>query len=1361
MISLISCKILSATTPGSEISFPIINEIMYDPITGYAEWLEIYNPSGDLLTLEGWSVTDLSGASINFPESLTIDGCDYLIIASARETGFLIDSSALYCDHNLPSLNNSGDHLVLRDTSGVARDSVRYQSSWGGGDGRSLERKNPWLSGYSQSNWTSSLAWEGATPGIVNSVLPDSNHIEISAVDLPGKIGVVPDTLRVRCNIVNAGLHSLTISHLRMYDDKDYDGIPEDGETIALLSPGAQLGIGDTTTIDIQGVIENPGLRLVTLTATAGGEILTLIQTTVAAVYEDPVFRINEIMYRPNRGPEWIELLNISKHNVPLFGWTLRDGSSVTAEYPEAKLLIPPDSFAVLSGDSSLLDYYPLPCSVLVTSREFPTLNNGNDVLIIRSPAGIAHDSVAYFSAWGGKSGVSLERRSRLGNSNDPENWGSSVDLSGATPGRSNSLAIPQIDGGLLLSAQEYYPGENSVFQITVSVVNSGLDTLEFFTNSLYHDLNENRAPDADELLLRLSSGRHPPGDTAVALEHLPLSVQGYQRVIGVTEIAGDQNTGNDTSTVEFFIGYTAGDLEINEIMYRPEYGEPEWFEMIVIPETIDMRGFSIRDRGHEAVIDLNKRNTFRQGEHIVISNDSSLLQSFPGAAPLLEISDLPALNNGVDSVILLDPGGVIIAAMEYQSGWGGGSGISLERRDLSGPVYSPENWGNCLNKSGATPGHPNSIALQEYHVHIDDTTVKTIPAHPHPLQPWSLISTVHNSGKLPVDHLIYRITGLDGHLFSMDSTTLNPPLYPNTKRELEIQLPGLESGYYRFRYALGVAGKSLFPDDTTRFALSVPFEKDIIRITEFAPDPGEDWDEFVEIYNASSSPVNLAHWKIGDATGSVDITSDDVIVQSGSYAVITASNDISTSFIIPAHTPICIPDSWRSLNNSGDQIRILDPSSLTIDSLRYTAEWGMLPEKSMERLRYLGSKPALPSDNPQNWKASLHPDGATPGRMNSVAVTEQYLMDITRTDRNHSGYPSTLTECMFTCINTGLDAATGIRFILGFDMDNSGALVDDEVLFRKDMAALCPLDSAVIACSVQLPESAGSLPLIARVESDEYLLAQHISSIWIPYSFQTLLFTEVFPDPSGFYPGEFLEIYNRGAEPIFLNSWSIQINDRLSLLDSVPIPPGEFLVVEEDSLPLSLDYRLQAPVWTGLPNSGARIALCDPFGYPMDTLLYSDHWGMEQGRSLERLHREPAANTSLIWKTSFDRTGATPGRINSFMTVFDSLETLWSLTPNPFSPDGDGFDDQLRIVYNGVRALEYVTLLIFDAAGRPVRTVCRNQSAPCRSVWHWDGRTDGDKQAAIGIYIIHMRYRDISGRERTGIETVVLARRL
>src|SRR5699024_6638255 len=106
--------------------------------------------------------------------------------------------------------------------------------------------------------------------------------------------------------------------------------------------------------------------------------------------------------------------------------------------------------------------------------------------------------------------------------------------------------------------------------------------------------------------------------------------------------------------------------------------------------------------------------------------------------------------------------------------------------------------------------------------------------------------------------------------------------------------------------------------------------------------------------------------------------------------------------------------------------------------------------------------------------------------------------------------------------------------------------------------------------------------------------------------------------------------------------------------------------------------------------------------------------------------------------------------------------ETAITLSPNPFSPDGAGYDDRLYISYKLDDSNYLITVDIYDRYGRKVRELINDKPAGLQGRLIWDGLKDNKSHNRIGIYIVIFKAHDsANGRNKVFKKTVVLARRL
>ena len=234
---------LATKTPGAangsiRISDVVINELMYDPITGNDDdqFVELYNQGTGALDLGGWT---LSGAvSFTFPANTVLNPDAYLVIA--RDANHLRSN---YANLNLVNclgnyggkLSHNGERLALTmpdtvtstNSSGIittnlihiAVDEVTYGTGgrwgqWSSGGGSSLELINPKSNHRLAANWgdsdeTQKSAWTNIE---TTAVLDNGANYEASI--LHAQIGLLDigeclvDNIEVRSGTAGANLVS-------------------------------------------------------------------------------------------------------------------------------------------------------------------------------------------------------------------------------------------------------------------------------------------------------------------------------------------------------------------------------------------------------------------------------------------------------------------------------------------------------------------------------------------------------------------------------------------------------------------------------------------------------------------------------------------------------------------------------------------------------------------------------------------------------------------------------------------------------------------------------------------------------------------------------------------------------------------------------------------------------------------------------------------------------------------------------------------------------------------------------------------------------------------------------------------------
>ena len=186
-----------------------------------------------------------------------------------------------------------------------------------------------------------------------------------------------------------------------------------------------------------------------------------------------------------------------------------------------------------------------------------------------------------------------------------------------------------------------------------------------------------------------------------------------------------------------------------------------------------------------------------------------------------------------------------------------------------------------------------------------------------------------------------------------------------------------------------------------------------------------------------------------------------------------------------------------------------------------------------------------------------------------------------------------------------------------------------------------------------------------------------------------------------------------------------------------------------------------------GLNNDGDDVLLLDHTGSVVDSVSYSPSWHSPgvvdaTGRSLERIRPRGRSNDARNWSTCARPVGGTPGRRNSIFADSFSSPGRLSFRPNPFSPDGDGFEDFTVIHYSLPFEVSSISIRIFDVNGRLIRRLANNELGGATGDVVWDGRDEEKEKARIGIYVVLLEaINQYNGVIVTSKRVVVLAARL
>ncbi len=155
--------------------------------------------------------------------------------------------------------------------------------------------------------------------------------------------------------------------------------------------------------------------------------------------------------------------------------------------------------------------------------------------------------------------------------------------------------------------------------------------------------------------------------------------------------------------------------------------------------------------------------------------------------------------------------------------------------------------------------------------------------------------------------------------------------------------------------------------------------------------------------------------------------------------------------------------------------------------------------------------------------------------------------------------------------------------------------------------------------------------------------------------------------------------------------------------------------------------------------------------GERMDQLHYSESWHFplideQDGVALERISFKAPTQDSLNWHSAASTVGyGTPTYENSQHAETVAQAEI-SIDPQVFSPDQDGYNDVVTIHYQLKQAGFIGNVKIFNSRGTEIKNLVQNALLPASGTFIWDGITDANDVASIGIYIIYTEVFDLAG---------------
>ncbi len=814
-------------------------------------------------------------------------------------------------------------------------------------------------------------------------------------------------------------------------------------------------------------------------------------------------------------------------------------------------------------------------------------------------------------------------------------------------------------------------------------------------------------------------------------------------------------NTTATTTTQMTFVEAGTGSVVINEIMADPSpvvgLPESEYLELYNnSPDVINLEGWTLKIGNTSKTLDTY---TLYPSEYVVICRAGNDTLFYDISNILTTSLSTTALTNGGTTITLYNEFMSEVDKITYSSAWYRDAskkdgGWSLERIDPNNRCEQSTNWRASENENGGTPGQQNSI----FGTNIDETAPS--------ITDLSLNSA--NELHITFSETIDTATSLSPDNYELDNDYGNPiyvgidPANSNT-----IVLMFSASFEQNRIYNLTVENivdlcGNVMERQTLQFS-TVPVAFNTIVVSEIMSKPspvvGLPDAKYVEIYNRSDNAVSLSGWKI--SLGSTTKPLPSVIIGAQSYLVLTAADN---AFMFEGFENVVGVDGFPSFAQDGTTISLYDKNGNIVHTLTFSSSWHDDNFKAQGGYSLEMVDLNNPCEGAANWRSTLDSRGGTPGTQNSVNATNPDRIMPYPTDAEVVNdtvvvyFSEVVLPEMINTQNFSVEELGNPTFVKIVEPQLTVVKMKFNTEIQRGKVYMLNIGENITDCSGNNVE----------------INTQIRFGIGMQAEYNDLAINELLFNP---YSGgsDFVELYNRSDKVIDLKDlWISNTNDDGSVKDSYQITNISRLILPQEYCAISTDienqythYNILQPEnlykvvkMPSMPDDKGTIIITGRAFDTIDIVSYSksQHYKLlssQDGVSLERINYDVPASDLSNWHSAAQDAGfATPGYINSQFHEIGDIESQITLSSEVFSPDNDGYEDQLVITYSLDVAGYSGTIAVYSSNGRLVQTLVNNQSLGSTGNIVWDGFDTQNRLCPAGIYIIYVELFNLEGKK-------------
>ena len=694
---------------------------------------------------------------------------------------------------------------------------------------------------------------------------------------------------------------------------------------------------------------------------------------------------------------------------------------------------------------------------------------------------------------------------------------------------------------------------------------------------------------------------------------------------------------------------------------------------------------------------------------------------------------------------------------------------------DNSG-IYLIEAQGvdDALNKNGHFGLCSTFTASNAKKIYFDDVYVgpRIVDHEPPVLLTCEVLDLTHL--QLAFNEALDETSSLNPNNYVVDNGLGNPSMVSFGDNLARVVLEFEREIGNGVNYTLTVSGikdlwNNMMESTSLSFSIYEASEYDIV-INEIMADPNPvvglpEW-EYVELYNTTEFGIDLKDWEI--QIGSNDNTFGNFVLAPHNFVILCHNDAVSEL----RQYGDCIGFSSFSVGNSSSAMFLYSKEGLLISRVNFSNSWYHDPNKTNGGWSVEQIDPLNPCAGASNWTASIDVSGGTPGRINSV-------------DGENNAQPMVERVSMFAdyIVQVWFDQqmdATSLMDVQHFRVEETDEL--------PQQVNINPIDPTYVELLFDHGFTEGVIYTLIindvancvgnMVEADTRV------QFGIPNDITEgeILINEILFDPIA--PGvDYVELYNNTDKTFDLSALMLGV-----IRESFPNPadttlkeisadsrlflPQTYVLLSTNSEIVGQQYDcptdnfVQMTSFPSYANSGGTAILMGKDGTIVDQMTFSEkmHYPLlkvTKGVSLERVSFSQPSMDANNWHSAAERVGfGTPGQPNSMMQSIEMSQDEISISPDIFSPDGDGFDDACFINYRFDEVGYTMNVYIFNVAGQLVRHLVKGELVGQEGSALWNGLDDNGNRVPIGVYVVMAEVFSFEGKVKQFKSGVVVATR-